>query len=60
AAEAQPDVPALKGWRRRVFGEDALALKRGELGLAVRGRRVVVMPLARDGEPAAGGGGSAG
>lgn len=30
------DVPALKGWRRSLFGEDALAVKRGELALAMR------------------------
>lgn len=29
------DVPALKGWRREVFGEAALDLKHGRLGLAV-------------------------
>lgn len=27
------DVEALKGWRREVFGEDALRLKRGELAM---------------------------
>ncbi len=27
------DVPALKGWRRKIFGEAALKLKRGELAL---------------------------
>ena len=30
------DVPALGGWRRTLFGEDALALKHGRLALAVR------------------------
>ncbi len=29
ALEAEPDIPALKGWRRQLFGEDALRLKRG-------------------------------
>ena len=37
-------VPALKGWRREVFGEDALKLSRGEIALAVKGRRVAVIP----------------
>jgi ribonuclease D len=45
AAEAEPDVPALLGWRREVFGEDALALKRGELALGVAGRRVRLIRL---------------
>jgi len=36
-------VPALQGWRREVFGEDALKLCRGEIGLAVRGRRLDII-----------------
>ena len=38
--EDAPEVPALHGWRREVFGEAALALKRGRLALGVDGRRV--------------------
>ncbi len=40
-------VGALTGWRREVFGEDALRLKRGELALVLRGSsvRVVEAPL---------------
>ena len=34
AADDNADVPALKGWRREVFGEDALRLKHGGVGLA--------------------------
>jgi len=40
AAEAEPDVPALQGWRREVFGNAALALKQGRLALGVDGRKV--------------------
>ncbi|MBY0336299.1 MAG: ribonuclease D [Acetobacteraceae bacterium] len=40
AAEAEPDLPCLHGWRREVFGADALALKAGQLALGVAGRRV--------------------
>jgi ribonuclease D len=40
AVEARPDLPALHGWRREVFGEAALALKSGRLALGVDGRRV--------------------
>jgi ribonuclease D len=40
AVEAAPDVPALHGWRRRVFGEDALALCQGRIALGVDGRQV--------------------
>ncbi len=35
ASEAEPDVSAMKGWRRQLFGEDALKLKRGELALTL-------------------------
>jgi ribonuclease D len=41
AADDAADVPALKGWRRELFGEQALKLKRGELSLAVENGRVV-------------------
>ena len=40
AADDRADVPALQGWRRQLFGEQALALKRGELALSMsRARR---------------------
>jgi ribonuclease D len=35
AADDRADVPALTGWRRELFGEKALALKHGELALAI-------------------------
>jgi hypothetical protein len=38
----------LNGWRRDVFGADALALKRGEIGLGVRGGTLAVMPIDGD------------
>ncbi|GAA0585988.1 ribonuclease D [Caenispirillum bisanense] len=37
AMDDNADVPALGGWRRLVFGEDALKLKRGQLALALSG-----------------------
>jgi ribonuclease D len=46
AAEDAPDIAALHGWRRRVFGEDALALKAGRVALAAEGRRIRLVPLA--------------
>ena len=42
AGDDEAEVPALQGWRRGVFGEKALALKSGELGLRVVRGRVVV------------------
>ena len=41
AADDEADVPAMKGWRRELFGEKALALKHGKLALAVEKGRVV-------------------
>ena len=41
AADDEADVPALKGWRRELFGERALDLKHGRLGLAIERSRVV-------------------
>ena len=36
AGEESPDLPALKGWRREVFGEDALRVMSGKLALVAR------------------------
>ena len=40
ATEATPDIPALHGWRREMFGADALALKAGSITLGAEGKRV--------------------
>ena len=39
------DVDALKGWRREVFGEDALRLCDGKIALAADGSDVRIVPL---------------
>ncbi|WP_172294861.1 ribonuclease D [Pseudoruegeria sp. HB172150] len=44
-AAGERDGLALKGWRRDVFGEDALRLCQGEVGLAVKGEKVGVIEL---------------
>ena len=33
----------LRGWRKKLFGDDALALKRGELALVIRKGEVAVI-----------------
>jgi ribonuclease D len=43
AAADEADVPALKGWRREMFGDKALALKQGRLALAVEKGRVIAV-----------------
>jgi len=48
AADDNADVPALTGWRRELFGEHALALKRGEVALTTKGNRTVVIDLPPD------------
>ncbi len=45
AADGEADVPVLRGWRRQLFGERALALKAGRLGLSIEEGRVVVRPI---------------
>ena len=45
AASENADVPALSGWRREVFGEQALALKQGKLGLTAEGKRIRIMEI---------------
>ena len=46
AADDNAPVPALRGWRRELFGADALGLKHGKLALMVEGRRLALVPLA--------------
>ena len=41
AGDDSADVAALHGWRRELFGEAALALKHGQLALAIEKGRVV-------------------
>ena len=44
-ASGQRDVAALTGWRKEVFGEDALRLCNGEIALSAKGQSVKVVPL---------------
>ncbi len=37
----EADIPVLRGWRRELFGDLALALKRGEVVLGLKGKKVV-------------------
>lgn len=45
AADDNADVAALKGWRRAVFGEKALKLKRGEIALVLENGKVEAVEL---------------
>ena len=52
AADDNAPVRALSGWRRDVFGNDALALKHGRLALTAGRNRIELVPLPERGEPA--------
>jgi len=45
AARDDADVDALKGWRREVFGERALALKHGKIALKLKDGKVAIEDL---------------
>ena len=47
ASDDNANVPALHGWRRELFGEDALKLKHGHLGIGfcTDGRRLRMVPM---------------
>jgi ribonuclease D len=44
-AAGSRDVQALRGWRREIFGNDALLLCEGRIALAARGAEVVTIRL---------------
>ncbi|MGI8724621.1 MAG: ribonuclease D [Methyloceanibacter sp.] len=50
ARDDDADAAVLRGWRGKLFGEDALALKRGELALAIKDGEVAVLPADRPGD----------
>ena len=43
ASDDKADVPALKGWRREIFGARAIELKQGRLALTVERGKVVAL-----------------
>lgn len=45
AANDDADVEALRGWRREVFGERALALKHGKIALKLKAGKVAIEEL---------------
>jgi ribonuclease D len=51
ASNDKAEVPALSGWRRKLFGERALELKRGRLALTVENGKVVTLEWRDAGEP---------
>jgi ribonuclease D len=45
ALDDNAEVPALHGWRRELFGEDALAIKAGRMAVLVQAGRIVTLPV---------------
>lgn len=41
AQDDNADVPALKGWRREIFGNDAIAVKNGKLAIGMKNGNIV-------------------
>ena len=44
-AAGKRDLHALSGWRREIFGDDALALIEGRLALALEGDQPKLIPV---------------
>ena len=45
AADDHADVAALRGWRKEIFGKDALDLKHGRLAMSANGKRVQLIRI---------------
>ena len=45
ARSDKADVAALRGWRRQIFGADAIALKHGRLALTADGKNIKVLDI---------------
>ncbi len=54
ALNDEAEVAALHGWRRELFGEDALAIKAGRIALTVQGGKIVALPRTDLGEASEG------
>ena len=50
AAGEDDGLPSLHGWRHDVFGKDAIALRKGELAIAVENGEAVVVELEEEQE----------
>jgi ribonuclease D len=45
ALDETAESPLLSGWRKEMFGEDALRLIRGEIALSAAGKRIRIVPV---------------
>ena len=44
AADDNADVRTLKGWRKKIFGNQALAIKRGEISITIEKNQIKIIP----------------
>ena len=45
AADDDADVPAMKGWRRKLFGETALEIRAGRSAIGLKNGRSAIFPV---------------
>lgn len=48
ALDDHADIPAMKGWRYDIFGRHALALKKGELAVGLKGHKIAKYQVSHD------------
>lgn len=48
ALDDNADIPAMKGWRYEIFGRHALALKKGELAVGLKGNKIAKFKVTKD------------
>ena len=48
AQNDKADIPALRGWRFEIFGKHALAIKKGELAVGLKGSSIVKYEINKD------------
>ena len=48
AQNDSPDIPAMKGWRFETFGRDAIALKKGDLAIGLKGSKITKYKVSKE------------
>jgi ribonuclease D len=48
ALDDKADIPALSGWRYEIFGREALALKKGQVAIGLKGQAIVKYKISKD------------
>ncbi len=48
AEDEKADIPAVKGWRHEIFGEDARKVLRGELAIGLKNNKISKFPVGKN------------